>query len=502
MDELCQPAQETPKKRVVLLGFDGMPHELLNPLIQSNKLSHFKKLVEGGIYGVLNSTIVPSSSVAWTSMMTGQSPGKTGIFSFFLPQPDYNVRLITSHLRRQKALWEILSELGKKVLVINEPISAPPDEVNGIMVAGLLSEQGKPFTFPPLLSPQLTSLGYQTSYRKLKLEKQMFESPFGKDLLQYNLLGMSQLERNKEQLALTFMDSCDWDLLIAVFTMPDRLQHNRQDIGDDPLVSTYQLMDSFLGDFLDRLKPDDLLIVASDHGFKWFPKIFFLSKWLNDHHLLSSHDGRIDWKNTKIYPMDTVGNYATLRVNLRGREEKGIVAEEDYRGLVESVKKQMVLEKDLSTSDQVIKTCWSREELYGEIVTPGEPDLIMECQKDYKVVRDLHFPSETVIKLQQPIYDHRKEGVVFFYGESVSTGGLSPTLEIIDIATTILAYLQGWVPQEMEGQAFAEALSLTPGKTVNRHPFDLSRNKWDQRDASGQRNPELMEKLKSLGYMK
>ena len=43
---------------------------------------------------------------------------------------------VQTHRKGSKAIWNILSEYNKRVLVINVPITYPPEAVNGVMVSG------------------------------------------------------------------------------------------------------------------------------------------------------------------------------------------------------------------------------------------------------------------------------------------------------------------------------------------------------------------------------
>jgi predicted AlkP superfamily phosphohydrolase/phosphomutase len=46
---------------------------------------------------------------------------------------------VLTHRKGGKAIWNILSEYGKQVLVVNVPMTYPPEPVNGIMVSGYAS---------------------------------------------------------------------------------------------------------------------------------------------------------------------------------------------------------------------------------------------------------------------------------------------------------------------------------------------------------------------------
>jgi predicted AlkP superfamily phosphohydrolase/phosphomutase len=86
------------------------------------------------------------------------SPGKHGIFEFFEPIPQtYDLRFIHGGMRKGKTLWAMLSERGKRVGVINVPMTYPADEVNGFLIAGLdaPSPESPDFCYPAELSEEL-----------------------------------------------------------------------------------------------------------------------------------------------------------------------------------------------------------------------------------------------------------------------------------------------------------------------------------------------------------
>src|SRR5207247_9037711 len=55
-----------------------------------------------------------------------------------------------------KAIWNILSEYGKQVLVINVPVTYPPEPVNGIMISGYMTPSSNvDFTYPSNFKEEL-----------------------------------------------------------------------------------------------------------------------------------------------------------------------------------------------------------------------------------------------------------------------------------------------------------------------------------------------------------
>jgi len=114
--------------KVVVIGVDGATFEVINPLIEVNRLSNFKKLKEEGVWGNLSSTIPPLSPPAWASFTTGKNPGKHGVFHFFTqPRGDFHCHLINSTFVKGKRFWDYLGEEGKRVGLVDLPLTYPPD---------------------------------------------------------------------------------------------------------------------------------------------------------------------------------------------------------------------------------------------------------------------------------------------------------------------------------------------------------------------------------------
>ena len=76
--------------KVLLIGLDGATWDLMKPWAEKGVLPTFKKLMEKGVYGDLESTIPPVTIPAWVSFATGKNPGKLGCYDFLLPKKSLN----------------------------------------------------------------------------------------------------------------------------------------------------------------------------------------------------------------------------------------------------------------------------------------------------------------------------------------------------------------------------------------------------------------------------
>ena len=80
------------RKRVVVVGLDGVPFSLLEDLKNRNIIPNMSAIFDNGYFGQMTVSIPEISSVSWTSFMTGQQSGEHGIFGFIDLEPGtYNI---------------------------------------------------------------------------------------------------------------------------------------------------------------------------------------------------------------------------------------------------------------------------------------------------------------------------------------------------------------------------------------------------------------------------
>ncbi len=70
------------RRRIFVIGLDGVGFPLIEPWIAAGKLPHLAQAVESGTHGTLESTIPPLTGPAWSSFQTGVNPGKHGVSSW------------------------------------------------------------------------------------------------------------------------------------------------------------------------------------------------------------------------------------------------------------------------------------------------------------------------------------------------------------------------------------------------------------------------------------
>ena len=424
-------------KKIFVLGIDGATFDLINPLIAEGKLSNLAKMMRNGSYGDLTSTVPPNSSVAWTSFATGKNPGKHGIYYFRERKAgSYERPLISSRSIKCKTLWKILSEQGRRVGVINVPVTYPPDEVNGYLISGLLApSRNSVFTYPPSLHLELLE---ELEDYPLDNEAEAMYRLSGDELAAFQHLVYS----TKKVMDATFylMRQFEWDFFITVPTIVDRVQHiawkyilpefkqknpTLWQKYESTIEVSYRIVDEQLGRLRKHLDKNTTLIVMSDHGFGPISYKFYINRWLRSLGLLKLKRsaeikfkllelgkaimrrslvwlGRkvglpetklkqittlpiinlnsdklhtlIDWSKTRAFSSWTNGE-EIVNINLKGREPKGIVSPgKEYEEL-----RDFIIEKlcqlEGNEKERLVDGAYRREELYSGPYVHLAPDI-------------------------------------------------------------------------------------------------------------------------------
>src|ERR1044071_1198032 len=143
--------------KLLVIGLDGASFNVLDGLIEKGYLPNLAKLIADGSRADLETTFPPITAVAWSSFMTGKNPGKHGIFEFVMREQNSHRQLaVNATLRQGRAIWDILSEAGERVIVHNFPCTYPPHPLNGLMIADFMTPRGRrDYTYPASLLEEL-----------------------------------------------------------------------------------------------------------------------------------------------------------------------------------------------------------------------------------------------------------------------------------------------------------------------------------------------------------
>ena len=140
-------------KKAVVLGMDGLDPGAMASLMGRGLLPHFSRLAGQGSFVPLATANPPQSPVAWTSMATGNNPGRHGVFDFLVRNPEtYLPGLAITRPKRSlsgvfspsfekvyagEPFWEILARAGVPATVLRWPLTFPPGPGPARVLAGM-----------------------------------------------------------------------------------------------------------------------------------------------------------------------------------------------------------------------------------------------------------------------------------------------------------------------------------------------------------------------------
>jgi predicted AlkP superfamily phosphohydrolase/phosphomutase len=437
--------------RVVVIGLDGTPYTFFQKAMAEGHMPNLAQLVEEGSFRRINSVHPTVSSVAWSSFMTGRNPGKHNIYGFIDRQPgSYKTYIPTSRTMKTDTLWEILSCAGKKVIVVNVPVTYPPRPVNGILVGGFLSPSVEKATHPPEKAALLKELGYV-------LDADPWAARQSKDKA---LAEVNAAFDARAKTLFHLMEAEPWDFFQMHVMETDRLYHflwEQMDTGDPVYAPQFMAfirkIDEVLGRVRDRLDDRTTLMMLSDHGFCTIKKEVYLNHWLEQQGWLrfESHMPPEKRKLEQIAPQAKAYSLVPGRVylHLRGREPKGCVSPgPEYETLRDQIAAAALELTDPDTGERMIGQALKREDIYSGPQLERAADLILTPVDGYDLKGNLGKESLT-FKGDELVGMHTyDDAALYVRGQELRQG----PIWVADPMPTVLALMDLPIPADLDGQ--------------------------------------------------
>ncbi|MFX0010844.1 MAG: alkaline phosphatase family protein [Candidatus Hermodarchaeota archaeon] len=427
--------------RNIVIGIDGGCFESIQPLLSLNLLPNFKKLIENGFSAHLQVTIPHQTIPSWPCLFSGQSVDQLGYYTFIHPEKG----IFNSTVWKDEA---ILSIKELKVFALNIPGAYPAWKINGEIISGILSPSIScfPKELEIIIRKNWIVEGKNISeiFKAFDMKKRLF------------------LRKLKE----------DFDLLVFVIRVPDALSHRV--IGDKKTISGhinygYKKIDDFLGEIIKQNNYDNL-IIFSDHGLKFYKKVFNFPRWLEKNRLLYLNYTREKKLNSIILKL-----YDFIRPFMRTQFSKKIYGKFFD---VEEREKQLRKDKGFNSFDknnphtfiqkltsnmgalflsgkdkykkEKIKHALSSDKDIVNVIEynkDGFPDFIIALKDNYVFTKEPSF----FLKRRTEAFSHTNRGLFIASGKSIRKGKEN-LINFQDIAPTILKLYKIDKPDYMKGK--------------------------------------------------
>ncbi|WP_440771920.1 alkaline phosphatase family protein [Natronorubrum sp. DTA28] len=514
-----------------VFGLDGAPWDLIKKWAESGELPNFNTIITEGVSGPLESTIPPTTPVAWPSIASGVTAGKHGIYSFRRLTSDYRYEINTSADIRQPLLWDICSPS----VVGNVPMTYPPKEIDGEMVTGMMtpSLEGE-FTHPPELADKI-----RTRIPEYEIGLN-WSSYLGKEETFIN--DLHELLKNRYRLMKLLFENDEWELFFFVYTSPDRLQHLIWE--EDVLLDYYKRLDDIVGEVLEYVQDHGaVLYVVSDHGFGPVSENVHVNTILKNEGYLETSGkksrsalsragitkdrvlGVLESVNAKdaalSYVPDAIirdiatrvpGEHGLFDVDISSTEaiahEYGLIYINDDERFDEGVvpadhrhalKDEIVAALD---SDEGPESYRSLLRVYdGMELFPNDtdgPDIVVVVKDGYEISTAI--AEEVLTPLPEKGATHRKQGIYFAWGDDIRHETFDTGFSVYDVAPTLLHGLGKAIPENGDGQVRKEIFERTS------KPYDatVETTSYTRKSRSGERDDDFEDvesRLRGLGYI-
>ncbi len=510
--------------KIIILAVDGATWDVIFPLIEMGHLPNFKKIIQDGTHGPLNTIIPTLSPIIWTSIATGKSPLKHGIKTFlWKPKDSYHGYIPGRPQRRAKTIWEILNDkMGWEVAVLNWLVTWPAEEekVKGIVISNIgFGNIDDPSYFYP---------------------KKIFDLVHQK--IKYSQDNGSIFESIGEEIMYKFIP----DLYTIYFPDIDWIQHKhyskinfKKKIVPDVITNKYKRIDKFLGILFKYIGRNTRLFIVSDHGFETYKNVTvqefnymvnrinkiageimdinsykisyeegYIVVYTLDMDLLLNDLGLCNTQKMSECEIYSFSPYLPccsvlkhLFLNIKGREPNGFIPQKNKKLEIRRI-------GDILSG---IVTLKYKKPLLKPIIFPdgeGEPDMRLFVNPDIKedeeiIVKKNTFKVSRYLKKLTFSGHHifAPPGILAIYGKNIKGGVGIKNAHIYDVVPTILAMIGLPVGKDMDGKVLTDIFAKIPEikyiETYEEEREYRERSKFPKVESYEM----MMEKLRSLGYI-
>jgi Tfp pilus assembly protein PilF len=307
-----RPANEHPipssrdGRRVIFVGLDGADWSLLDRYAADGTMPALGRLTREGASGTLATIHPPLSPLIWTTMLTGVSPLEHRILDFLRVNPASGRREpITSDERHSPAIWNMASYAGKRVGALGFWATYPAEAVNGLMVSdrlftflysesspppGVVNPTGREAWARDVLARVERGVGYQelqallpwlgaSEYADAVKAVDPYSHPVSAlrrilvETRVYDALAREWLASEKPDLMLVYVQGTDSiGHVFAPYAPPRQNTISEADYERyrDVPKRYFAEVDRMLDEYAKlAAATDSVLMIASDHGFKW-----------------------------------------------------------------------------------------------------------------------------------------------------------------------------------------------------------------------------------------
>jgi predicted AlkP superfamily phosphohydrolase/phosphomutase len=550
--------------RTLLLGIDGATFDVIEPLVATGRMPALAALMARGVRARLRSTVPPVSAPAWVTFLTGNHPGRHGVFNFQnldgRRYSGFSETLVNSSYFRGTTLLDHVGRATElRTLAYRVPMTYPAWEVpRGVVVSGPpVPDRRRAYAAPASAETEIGPASL-LSHDELEAAKR------ARDVAQIDACNRFELDL-LERTTARHLDA-GTELVIAFTGIPDGLHHAFWAFHDptspvhepaaaqelrDIVARWYAEIDAVVGRLVARCDASTAVIVLSDHGGGPAPSRHlnlnaFLRgvghlvvagagrarvatglrraadqarerlparMWLKRHlpervqqrlRGLRNATGAIAWESTRAYAIPIFYPITGVWLNVVGRQPKGTVAPgAAYEALRDALLVEIAALRDPATNAPLVAGVWRREDVWRGPHVADAPDLVVETAPGVHGGFDLDRLLTDVppATLRAISGSHTAEGIFVAAGGPFRNGVELDAPSLADVLPTAVHLLGVPLPDDLDGRVIAQALDPA---WVAAHPVRYAERSGDAADRVALSNDdegEMRKFLQGLGYV-
>ena len=433
------------KKRLLVLGFDGMDVELVRSWAAAGYLPTFRRLLERFAWTDYVDPPEHLSGTIWTSINTGLGPLRHDFYFFTrYVGGSYRMRLARADDLKSDCFWKWFAQSGFRLTLADVPLFKPDPEYGGKQLLGW-GQHDLPWKTPSVPRGLLSSLS--TRFGTHPVPYCHNYSAETDSLLDFRSGLLIGIER-RTALLKSLIGAPDWDLFYGVYSEPhcaghlmwhledaSHPWHSQEQLGivGHALRDIYAAIDRGLGELMATADTNTTCVLFFSHGMgpnyhgdHLFPEFVdrFNHQWTGESSDLGKGNGRCGmfdfvwrssvgriplasrscvkqrlpmhlrgWITTKRQQNPRVWSqmpgfslpmdvFSSLRVNLLGREPQGRIAPGDeYRRYLDAFTAELSQLINIDTGETAVERVFRADKHHDPSTIGSCPDLIVWWRK-------------------------------------------------------------------------------------------------------------------------
>ncbi len=494
----------TNKTKILLIGLDGATWNIIQPLLRQNKLPNMKRLIDRGSSGSLKSLYgYVASEIIWTTIVTGKIPYKHGIIDRLMKNPDTGDLIpVTRNLIKSKVLWDILSESDRTAGVVGYLVTWPPENIEKGLI---ISDRTWSVDYPAegYTSPSLAQLCSQSDFGKFKDIKESI-SPHP------DVLVAKRRDGFMASFANYLSSRQNFDFFTVYLLGIDRVSHKfwkymepeGYNIPEEEIkrygniIKDYYIYcDNIIGDLLNKIDKDTVVIVVSDHGFsKQWKELFFtgLNSLLERSGLSNIQRG----SKTVIIHEDPGEDW----IKKKYIRIEGDLSKEELNSIKDEAKSML---SQIRVEEDSRPFFVSFQDNNNGLIVQIDQEYINLYPSRHLIINNKIYKMSDFLSESPSSGNHDDFGIIIISGKHIHHGIIN-SASVYDITPTIL-YIMGLpVAKDMDGIVLTGAINsnfLRRNSIKYISTYETSTGKNDEKPILSPMDEELKKGMRSLGYI-